>query len=381
MTSRSTVVFGPLARRAGACVRRRAVRLAAPLCAAAAALALLVPAVASAASFQIGELDDTGGLMRPRIALVGIGYTNRADAKRVTFGSVSGMNLHDDARAAEPAPASPACRVPRFGQPDLGGSRLRCLPAVQGRGLTTPDDGAHGVALQPSSTLALEAPRLLPANTDVTVRFGRLVPDPATPAASGNEVVMLASLRHGLSSTQTLTATALRVGPAMLVAAAADWRLGWLGLLRGGVGLMDRGEGALARSLIGHEFSWDRLVTSLRWERSHLVDGEGGGISPALSATALGALPSDTTQLDAKATYRMNHATQLELAANSQQALGGGPGAHSVSFGSSTVASSDSRWGLSLENSRQPFMPEQRRLWVTWQIDLGNRDDPMRRTP
>jgi len=344
--------------------------------------ALAAPSGAFAASLQIGELDDAGGLMRPRVALVGIAYSNRADARRAAFGPATGLTMDGEAPDAvvetEPAPA-PACRAPRFGMPGVGGSGLRCLPDVQGQGLTSPDDDARGVTLQPSSTVAVEAPRLLPEGTDVSVKFGRLAPDPAAPAASAHEVVMLASLRHAVWG-QTLTATALRVGPAMLVAAATDWRLGWLGLLRGGVGLMDRGEGTLARSLLGHEFSWDRLVTTLRWERSHLVDGEGGGISPALSAGALGVLPSDTTQVDAKAIYRVNHSTQLQVAANSQQALGGGPGAQSVSFGSSTVASADSRWGLALENSRQPFLPDQRRLWVTWQIDLGARDDPMRRT-
>lgn len=405
MSPCSTVVSCPPARRPGADARDRRDRAgqdayrgfarpagspgrrgAAKAACAAAALgaALAAPSGVFAASLQIGELDDAGGLMRPRVALVGIAYSNRADARRAAFGPATGLRMEGEARPvaveSEPAPA-PACQAPRFGMPGVGGSGLRCLPAVQGQGLTSPDEDARGVALQPSSTVAVEAPRLLPAGTDVSVKFGRLAPDPAAPAASGHEVVMLASLRHAIWSGQTLTATALRVGPAMLVAAAADWRLGWVGLLRGGVGLMDRGEGALARSLVGHEFTWDRLVTTLRWERSHLVDGAGGGISPVLSGAALGVLPSDTTQVDAKASYRLNHSTQLQLAANSQQALGGGPGAQSVSFGSSTVASADSRWGLALENSRQPFLPDQRRLWVTWQIDLGGGDDPMRRTP
>ena len=360
---------------------RRASRLRAACgIAAVLAAALLAPHVASAASLQIGELDDTDTLMRPRLSLVGVAYTNRADARRLHFGRVSGMNV-----AAEPAPApaewapSPACRQPRLGATGYSRDGLRCVPAAQGQGLTAPGDaGAQSVPLQ-SSTLAVEAPRLLPASTDVTVKFGRLAPDPAQPAASSNETVMLASLRHGLGADQTLTASALRIGPAMLVAAAADWRLGWLGLLRGGVGLMDRGDGPLARSLIGHEFTWDRLVTKLRWERSHRVDDEGGGISPALSAAALGALPADTTQLDASASYRLGANALVQVAGNEQQALGGGPRARSFSLGSSYKAAADSRWALAVESVRQPFMPDQQKLWVTWQVDLGNRDDPLQR--
>jgi hypothetical protein len=343
------------------------------------AAALLAPPVASAASLQIGELDDTDTLMRPRLSLVGVAYTNRTDSRRIHFGRVSGMDV-----AGEPAPAqewapSPPCRQPRLGAAGYSRDGLRCVPAAQGQGLTSPDDaGTPTVPLQPS-TLAVAAPRLLPASTDVSVKFGRLAPDPSQPAASSSETVMLASLRHGLGADQTLTASVLRVGPAMLFAAAADWHLGWLGLLRGGVGLMDRGEGPLARSLIGHEFTWDRLVTQLRWERSQRVDDEGGGISPALSPAALGALPADTTQLDASASYRLGANALLQVAGNEQQALGGGPRARSFSFGSSYKAAADSRWGLAVESVRQPYAPEQQKLWVTWQVDLGNRDEPLRR--
>ena len=346
--------------------------------AAALSAALLAPLVASAASFQIGELDDSDTLMRPRISLIGVAYTNRADARRVNFGRVSGMNA-----VGEPAPAewtpSPPCRQPRLGATAYSRNGLRCVPSAQGRGLTAPGDtDAPSVPLQPSM-LAVAAPRLLPANTDVSVKFGRLAPDPSQPAASSSETVMLASLRHGLGADQTLTASALRIGPAMLIAAAADWRLGCLGLLRGGVGMMDRGEGPLARSLIGHEFTWDRLVTRLRWERSYRVDDEDGGISPALSPAALGALPADTTQLDASASYRLGANALVQVAGNEQQALGGGPRARSFSVGSSYKAAADSRWGLAVESVRQPFMPDQQKLWVTWQVDLGNRDDPLPR--
>ena len=341
------------------------------------AAVLLAPLVASAASLQIGELEDMDTLMRPRISLVGVAYTNRADARRVNFGRVSGMNAVGEPARADWAP-SPACRQPRLGATGYSRDGLRCVPAAQGRGLTAPGDtNAPSIPLQPS-TLAVAAPRLLPANTDVSVKFGRLAPDPSQPAASSNETVMLASLRHGLGTDQTLTASALRIGPAMLLAAAADWRLGWMGLLRGGVGLMDRGEGPLARSLIGHEFTWDRLVTKLQWERSHRVDDEGGAISPALSAAALGVLPTDSTQLDASASYRLGANAHVQVAGNEQQALGGGPRARSFSMGSSYKAAADSRWGLAVESVRQPFMPDQQKLWVTWQVDLGNRDDPLR---
>lgn len=358
--------------------RRNGRPRAAPRVAVLLAAALLAPPLASAASFQIGELDDTDTLMRPRLSLVGVAYTNRADARRLHFGRVSGMKVVE-APAPDAWTPSPTCRQPRLGATAYARDGLRCVPAAQGQGLTGPGDtDAPTVALQ-SSTLALAAPRLLPANTDVSVKFGRLAPDPSQPAASANETVMLASLRHGLNADQTLTASALRIGPAMLVAAAADWRLGWLGLLRGGVGLMDRGEGPLARSLIGHEFTWDRLVTTLRWERSQRVDDEGGGVSPALSAAALGALPGDTTQLDASASYRLGPSALVQVAGNEQQALGGGPRARSFSLGSSYKAAADSRWGLAVESVRQPYMPDQQKLWLTWQVDLGNRDDPVRR--
>lgn len=318
------------------------------------ALALAAPAALHAASLRLGGFVDPGSAMRPELPFVGVSYAShideRADASLVhrPFQLTDGLN-------------APGLRVSSCERAGQGAALFGDAPcAGLALGLTR-GSGLPRIMTPPSS---LPAPTLLPRSTELTLKAGRISED-AVLLRPGEDFVVLAKLRHGLGADHTVSASALRVGKAHLVAAGSDWRLGAFGVLSGGVGLLDRGNGTQSRTVLGHDFRYGSLSTGLRWGRTN--EPEPGQSAFALSGAAWRALPEDGDVLSATASLQLNRRAQLVLTGREHEAWDGWR-SRLVSLGSSFRPNEENHIGLTVQHTLEPD-PEQR-LLLTWQMSL-----------
>lgn len=323
-------------------------------------LALTAPAL-HAASLKMGGFVDPGSVMRPALPLVGVSYASHVDERLdaalvhrpLHFSSQEpgeGLRLRSCERTADGD--DPAL----FGETSCASAALAGapLPLTRGSGLQllTPPNG-------------LPAPMLVPSSTELSLKVGRISED-AVDLAAGTDFVMLGNLRHGLTPRNTLSATALRVGPAHLLSATSDWRLGTFGVVRGGVGLFDRGNGTQSRTVLGHDFQFRNLSTGLHWGRSNRPE-PGGEHAFAISGAAWRALPEDGDTLAATASVHLGRHAQLVLTGREHEPWEG-ERARLISLGSSYQPNDENQIGLTVQHTLSPE-PDQR-LLLTWQMNL-----------
>ncbi len=98
------------------------------------------------------------------------------------------------------------------------------------------------------------APQLLPVGmTDFDVEAGQVGRDPSRLSTQG-DLVATASVRRGLSERHTASVAVVAGPRAYLLAGASELQWRGLGVVRSGVSVFDRGEGARLRAMWGHEY-------------------------------------------------------------------------------------------------------------------------------
>jgi hypothetical protein len=329
-------------------------------------LGLAAPFSLHAASLQLGGFVDAGSAMRPVLPMVGVSYASHIDDRVDTALVHRPFQL-----TGGPLDSAPA-----------EGLRPRACGSAAGEGLATMSDAqCAGVPLEGGAPLALTrgnelptlvaphgslpAPMLLPRSTQLSLKVGRLSED-AVNLAAGTDFVVLAKLRYGLTPDHTFSATALRVGPAHLLSAGSDWRLGPLGVMTGGLGLLDRGNGTQTRAVLGHDLQFLNVATGLRWGRTHRP--EPGQFGFALSGAAWRALPEDGDTLTATASVNISRHAQLVVTGYEHSPWEGEP-ARTLSLGSSFQANADNHIGLTVQQTLTSD-PTQL-LLLTWQMSLN----------
>lgn len=325
------------------------------------ALLLAAPVALHAASLRLGGFVEPGTGMRPELPMVGVSYAShvheRVDATLVH----RPFHLGDDAVPDNGLRVRSSCEgVSEAGSGLLGDSP--CTAAFNGSPFAlTRGNGARTVVTPPNG---LPAPMLVPRSTQLSLKAGRLSED-AVHLSAGTDLVMLARLRHGLTPDHTLSATALRVGPAHLLAATSDWRLGLLGVVSGGVGVFDRGNGTQSRTVLGHDFHFRNVSTGLRWGRTYRPAPDESAF--ALSGAAWRAMPEDGDTLAASASVHLGRHAQLVVSGREHEYWDGGR-ARSLSLGSTYQPDDENHLALSVQHTLTPE-PDQR-LLLTWQVSL-----------
>jgi hypothetical protein len=326
------------------------------------ALCLGAPTALQAASLRLGGFVDPDSVMRPALPMVGVSYASHVDERagaalvhrpfRFTEGSAEegGLRL----RGCDEASATDGSA--RLGDPSCTGASLTGSPLALTRGSGLP------TLVQPPS--GLPAPMLVPRSTELSLKAGRLSED-MLHLTAGTDFVMLANVRHGLTPDHTLCASALRIGPARLVSATSDWRLGALGVLSGGVGWFDRGNGLQSRAVLGHDLQLRNVSTGLRWGRTNQPDP--GEHAFAISGAAWRALPEDGDTLAATAAVQLGRHGQVVLGGR-EHAYWDGVTVRTLSLGSSFKPDEVNQIGLTVQHTIAP-VPDQR-LLLTWQMSL-----------
>lgn len=328
---------------------------------AAAALVVAAATGVQAASVKLGGFVDAGSPMRPALPLVGVSYSShtedRAGASLVhrPF-QLAGSTPHEGLRPRACGDAA-GVGLAQPGDASCAGTSLAGAPASLTRG-----SGLPTLVAPPSS---LPAPMLLPRSTQLSLKVGRASED-AVHLAASTDFVVLADLRYGLTPDHTLIATALRVGAARLVSAASDWRLGELGVVSGGVGVLDRGNGPQSRAALGHELRFHNISTGLRWGRTNRPDP--GEPAFAISGAAWRALPEDGDTLAATAAVHLSPTAHVIVTGREHEPWGG-TRARSLSLGSSYQLNPENQFGLTVQHTITPE-PDQR-LLLTWQMTLA----------
>ncbi|MBA3625693.1 MAG: hypothetical protein H0W48_14865 [Methylibium sp.] len=325
------------------------------------ALLLVAPVALQAASLRLGGFVDAGTVMRPALPMVGVSYASHVD-ERVDAALVHRpFHFADEAREEGLRLRSPCDGTPGEGADLLG--QLPCGSAALTASSFAPTRG-NGLPTLVAPLNGLPAPMLVPRSTELSLKVGRLSED-AVHLSAGTDLVMLAKLRHGLTPDHTLSATALRVGPAHLLAATSDWRLGALGVVSGGVGLFDRGNGTQSRTVLGHDFHFRNVSTGLRWGRSYRPAP--GEFAFAISGAAWRALPEDGDMLAATASVHLGRHAQLVVGGREHE-YWDGMRARSLSLGSTYQPDDENHIGLTVQHTLAP-QPDQR-LLLTWQVSL-----------
>lgn len=324
------------------------------------ALALAAPAGVHAASIKLGGFVDAGSAMRPALPFVGVSYASHIDERADASLVHRPFQLTDSPVGGAP---QEGLLVPSCDDADAGATLFGdgpCAGADTAFGLTR-GSGPPRIMTPPSS---LPAPMLVPRSTQLTLQVGRISEDTVL-LRPAEDFVILGKLRHGLTSDHTVSATALRIGKAHLVSADSDWRLGAFGVVTGGVGLLDRGNGTQSRAVLGHDFRFRNVSTGLRWGRTN--EPEPGQSAFAISGAVWRALPEDGDTLTANASVQLNRHAQVVVTGREHQAWDGWR-TRLVSLGSTFQPNEENHIGLTVQHTLLPE-PEQR-LLLTWQMSL-----------